>query len=85
MVRKAKKIKKKTPSGRHVIRRGRKKPSTAKCAMCGGKLHGVPKQRPSKLQKIPASKRKPNRPYGGNLCSKCMRKKFTRKVIFLED
>lgn len=80
MARKAKKIKKRTPSGRSVIRRGRRNPSTAKCAGCGAILHGMPRLRPSDLRKIPKSKRKPNRPYGGRLCSKCMRDVFKKKI-----
>jgi large subunit ribosomal protein L34e len=80
MVRKAKKIKKRTPSGRSVMRRGRRKPSPAKCAGCGARLHGMPSLRPTALKKLPKSKRRPNRPYGGNLCSRCMRELFKGKI-----
>ncbi len=80
MVRKAKKIQKKTPSGRHVMKRGRKKPSKQICSSCGAKLHGVPKVRPSDMTKIPPSKRTPNRPYRGKLCSRCMRETLKKKV-----
>ncbi len=80
MVRKAKKIKKRVPSGRHVVRRGRKKPSVARCSNCGAKLHGIPKQRPTKLRKMAKSNRRPSRPYGGKLCGKCMREEFKGKI-----
>lgn len=80
MARKAKKIKKRTPSGRSVMRRGRRKPSAARCARCGAKLHGMPRLRPSALKKLPKSKRRPNRPYGGNLCTRCMRELFKGKI-----
>lgn len=80
MVRKAKKIKKRTPSGRTVIRRGKKRPAQARCATCGAKLHGMPRLKPSKLKKLPKSKRVPNRPYGGYLCSRCMRELFKEKI-----
>ncbi len=80
MARKHKKVQKKTPSGRHVVRRKRGQPSHAKCAECGAKLHGVPKRRPGKLRKLPKTKRRPNRPYGGNLCSRCLRQKMKNKV-----
>ena len=80
MVRKAKKIKKRTPTGRSVMRRGRRKPSHAKCANCGARLHGMPRLRPSKFKSLPKSKRRPNRPYGGNLCSSCMRELFKGKI-----
>lgn len=80
MARKFKKIKKRTPSGKSVIRRGRRKPSIAKCAACGAPLHGMPRLRPSKLKNVPKSKRRPNRPYGGYLCTRCMRDMFKKKV-----
>lgn len=73
MVRRAKKIKRRTPSGRSVVRRGRGKPAFSKCAVCGAKLHGMPRLRPSGLRKLPKSKRVPNRPYGGYLCTRCTR------------
>lgn len=80
MVRVAKKIKRRVPSGRSVVRRGKKRPEVAKCAACGAKLHGMPKRKPSELKKMPKSKRVPNRPYGGNLCSRCMRELFKEKA-----
>lgn len=57
-----------------------KRPKIAKCANCGKKLQGVPRLQPSKLRKLPKSRRKPNRPYGGYLCSECMRELFRKKV-----
>ncbi len=76
MVRIKKKIKKRTPSGRSIIRKRKRKPSAAKCANCGALLHGMPRLKPSKLKKLPKSKRRPNRPYGGYLCTRCMRELF---------
>lgn len=81
MVRKAKKIKKRTPTGRSVIRRGKKRPEAAKCAVCGAELHGMPRLKSSKLKRLPKSKRVPNRPYGGYLCTRCMRELFKKKII----
>jgi len=80
MARKAKKIQKTTPSGKRVVKRGRKKPSASLCSKCGAKLHGMPKARPSAMMKIAPSKRTPNRPYGGNLCSRCMRETLKNRV-----
>jgi large subunit ribosomal protein L34e len=80
MVRKKKKIKKRTPSGRSVIRKGKKRPSYSKCARCGARIHGMPRMKPSELKKLPKSKRVPNRPYGGYLCTKCMRDMLKKKV-----
>lgn len=80
MARRAKKIKIRLPSGRSVVRRGRGKPSVAKCAVCGAKLHGMPRLAPAKLRKLPKSKRVPNRPYGGYACSRCTRELLKEKI-----
>ena len=56
------------------------KPSKAKCAKCGAVLKGVPRERPYKMQNMAKTKKRPSRPYGGFLCSKCMRAKIKEKV-----
>ncbi|MCS7386281.1 MAG: 50S ribosomal protein L34e [archaeon GB-1867-005] len=61
-----------TPGGRGVIHYFKRRPNPAKCAICKRELHGVPRLRPSKLRKLPKSSRRPNRPYGGNLCPACL-------------
>ena len=66
------KIKRKTPTGKIKIVKRRKKPKIARCAICKSPLH-VPREIPSKLRKLSLSEKRPNRPYGGYLCSKCMR------------
>jgi len=71
---------KRTPGGRTVIHYKRKKPSKHVCAGCGKPLHGVPRGRPYQIRKLPKSKRKPNRPYGGYYCSECMRKFFKKEA-----
>ncbi|MHA1860390.1 MAG: 50S ribosomal protein L34e [Candidatus Asgardarchaeia archaeon] len=73
-----------TPGNRLVMHFERKKPTVARCARCGKPLHGVPRLRPSELRKLPKTKRRPQRPYGGNLCSECMREVFREKVVELE-
>ncbi len=70
----------KVPGGRTVTHFRRRKPSIAKCAKCGKDLKGVPRLRVSDLKKLPKTKKRPERPYGGNLCSKCMREVFREKV-----
>lgn len=76
-----KKIKKRTPGGKVKIVKRRKKPTVARCAICGAPLHGIPRLEPSKLRKLPKSRRKVNRPYGGYLCSRCMRELFKKEVF----
>jgi len=62
-----------TPGGRSKVQFVKKKTAPARCWMCGTLLAGVPRVRPSELARIPRSSRRPNRPYGGNLCSRCSR------------
>ncbi len=73
-------VKKRLPGGGFIIHYLKRKPSSAKCAVCGRKLHGVPKKRPSIIKKISKSKKTSSRPYGGNLCSRCAREKVKGKV-----
>lgn len=66
----------KTPGGTSVTHYLKRDPSPSKCAMCRKPLHGVPKERNIKLSSLSRSQRRPERPYGGNLCSACMRQKI---------
>lgn len=70
----------KTPGGKSKIRILKKKTKPARCAMCGAPLAGVPRLRPSELSRIPRSSRRPNRPYGGNLCSACSRRVIKEQI-----
>ena len=58
---------KKTPGGETVLHYKRKKPSKHICAECGKQLNAVPRGRPYQIRKLSKTKRRPNRPYGGNL------------------
>lgn len=73
-------VKKKLPGGAFIIHYLKRKPSPSRCAACGKKLHGVPRENPSMLKKLRRSDKTPSRPYGGNLCSRCMRVKIKNKV-----
>jgi len=78
--RKMRKVFVKTPGGKTQLVYKRPKTSKHKCAACGAILKGVPNRRPSKVRKLPKSLRRPERPYGGQLCSSCTRKKLRQKV-----
>ncbi|NYT18089.1 MAG: 50S ribosomal protein L34e [Methanobacteriales archaeon] len=71
---------KKTPGGKTVLHYKKKKPSKHVCAECGKLLHGVPRGRPYQIRKLAKSKKKPNRPYGGYLCTECTRKVFKEQA-----
>jgi large subunit ribosomal protein L34e len=74
------KVKRKTPAGKIKIVEKRKKPKIAKCAICKSPLHGIPRKIPSGMRKLALSEKRPNRPYGGYLCSRCMRELLKEKV-----
>ena len=69
----------KIPSGT-VIHYKKRKPGKAKCGNCGSLLRGVPRERPHKMEKLPKTKKRPERPYGGNMCSKCTRQFIVDKA-----
>jgi large subunit ribosomal protein L34e len=70
----------KTPGGKTVKHFRRRKPSKTICGSCKTELKGVPKDIPSKVKAIPKSARRPERPYGGVLCSACTRKLLQQKA-----
>ncbi len=70
----------KTPGGRTAVHYKHRKPRVARCGKCGAKLKGVPRERPYKMRNMPKTKKRPERPYGGVLCSKCMRELFVSKA-----
>lgn len=69
-----KKVRKRTPSGKVKVAYKHKKHSKHVCAICKEVLHGKPRGRPVEIRKLSKSQRKPERPFGGHLCSKCSRK-----------
>ena len=66
-----------TPGGRSAAHYKRKPHGYAKCGDCGRPLLGVPRTR---IRKLTKTQRVPNRPYGGNLCSSCMRSLVKEKA-----
>ena len=76
-------IKKKvtTPGGKKKVHYLKRKNSAAKCASCGKTLNGVPKKTTSEIRKLPKTKKRPERPYGGNLCHACLKEKIAEKAL----
>jgi len=66
-------IVRKTPGARHVFHYEHRGPTRALCAKCGSMLNGTPSMRPFQMKALSKTERRPSRPYGGNLCSSCMR------------
>jgi large subunit ribosomal protein L34e len=70
----------KTPGSKTNVHFRERKPSKAICGNCKKQLAGVPRERPAKFNKLPKTAKRPERPYGGTLCSKCTRKLIKNKV-----
>ena len=75
------KVAKKLPGGRTTIHFSKRKPKAAVCGSCGAILKGVPRELPFRMKNIPKTKKRPQRPYGGVLCTRCTRKKIVGTVI----
>ena len=73
------------PGGSTVTHYNKKKPSKAKCAACGKLLSGVPRERPYKMMTMAKTAKRPERPYGGVLCSPCTRKLIQQKAHQVEE
>lgn len=69
-----------TPGGKNILRHIKKKPGKAHCANCGKILSGVARGSKTYVKKLSKTQRRPERPYAGMLCSKCMREKIKLKV-----
>ncbi|MBI3052225.1 50S ribosomal protein L34e [Candidatus Woesearchaeota archaeon] len=70
----------KTPGGVTKVAYAHRNPSKAHCAQCHSELVGMKRLRPFRLSNVSKSQRRPNRPFGGVLCSSCVRKVFVGRV-----
>lgn len=75
----------KTPGGKTVLHYRKRKPKKAVCANCKKPLNGVMRERPYKMKNLPKTKKRPERAYGGVLCSQCSRLKLTEKCIKISE
>lgn len=74
-------IKLKMPSGKFKTVYTKRKSKPARCAICKKPLHGTVRGLPFKIKRLARTKRRPERPYAGNLCSKCMRLVIKEKKL----
>ena len=70
----------KTPGSKTTVHFRERKPSKAVCGRCKKQLAGVPRERPAKMVNMPKTHKRPDRPYGGVLCSKCTRELLREKA-----
>jgi len=71
-------VHKRVTTGTKLVYRKRK-PKPAHCSNCGAVLKGVPRERPYKIRTTNKSKKRPERMFGGNLCSSCSRKEIIKR------
>ncbi|MBI4739339.1 50S ribosomal protein L34e [Candidatus Woesearchaeota archaeon] len=64
----------KTPGGKLSMLFKKRKSAKAQCASCGSMLSGVARVRATQLRTLAKTEKRPERPYGGVLCSACMRR-----------
>jgi large subunit ribosomal protein L34e len=69
-----------SPGGKKVLKKKSEKPSKTRCALCAGVLGGVPCRAPSQLNKLAKTEKRPERPFGGVLCPKCLSQVIRDKV-----
>jgi large subunit ribosomal protein L34e len=74
------KVKIKIPGGANIIHYLKREPSKAKCGRCSRILHGVKSLRPSRMKKLPKSKKTTSRLHGGNLCPSCTKETIKEKA-----
>lgn len=63
-----------TPGGRTVIQYKVRKPKMGTCPVTKQTLKGVPRENTATMRTLAKSKKRPQRPYGGVLSSKAMRR-----------
>ena len=74
-------VKRTTPAGKKKILYSRRKDGQAKCAICKKPLSGTMKGSKAKVRNLPKTKKRPERPYGGRLCSSCTRKEIKNRRL----
>lgn len=78
-------VKIKTPGGKNKTHYRIRKPKKLTCHKCKKPLHGIPHLIHSKFKNLAKTKKRPQRPFGGVLCSSCSRKEIIyRTKIILE-
>jgi len=72
-------VKVKLPGGRLKIHYTKRKPKQAHCSQCRRLLHGVPRELPVNLRRLPKVQRRPERIFGGFLCPSCTSQEINKQ------
>ena len=73
-------VTRKTPGAELVKHFEKRKPSAACCGTCGALLQAVPRARPYEMENMPKSQKRPERAFGGVLCSSCSRREIIKRA-----
>ena len=73
-------VHKRTPGSKNVIHYIKRKPKLGMCYRCGDKLKGIKRERPYIMKILQKSSKRPERPFGGVLCSMCMRRDIISRI-----
>ena len=57
----------------------KRKPKPAHCSNCNAVLKGIPRERPYKMRTTTKSQKRPERMFGGTLCSSCSRREIIKR------
>ncbi|MEN2498446.1 MAG: 60S ribosomal protein L34 [Marteilia pararefringens] len=68
----------KTPGGKLVLLRLKKRGAIPKCRSCKTTLNGIKSARPFERHRMPKSDNTVSRAYGGNLCTRCLSQNIMR-------
>jgi large subunit ribosomal protein L34e len=72
-----------TPGGKTVTHYRARKPKQGKCPVTGETLKGVPRASATAMHNMAKTKKRPQRPYGGALSSRAMRRKIVEETRIL--
>ena len=75
----------KMPGGKTKIHYRARKPKVAHCSITGQALHGIPRATPAQLSNMPKSKKRPERPFGGVLSSRAMRRVIIEEARMIDE
>jgi large subunit ribosomal protein L34e len=74
----------KTPGGVTRIKYVKRIPPQPGCRVCGDVLKGVPRARARQLHGMSKTEKRPSRPFGGQLCSRCMRLEMIKRARMIK-
>lgn len=69
-------VKVRVPGGETKVHYEKRKTDVPHCAICGSPLQGMPKIKKGSHESI----RAPSRPYGGNICHRCLKEALKKAI-----